>query len=73
MFERETTREKNLERNAKEAKAKARKEAARTGEPLDRVTEEDLAALERDFFAAIAEPAASQAATSAETPAATPR
>lgn len=54
MLERETLREKNLEKSAKEAKAKARKEAARTGEPLDHVTEEDLAALERDFFEAVA-------------------
>ena len=43
MLERETSREKGLERNAKEARAKARKEAARTAEPLDSVTDEDLA------------------------------
>eukprot|EP00887_Chlorella_sp_A99_P007769 scaffold20.g7769.t1 len=74
MLERETSREKNLEKNAKEAKAKARKEAARTGEPLDHVTEEDLAALERDFFAAVAAPAAAEpsAAAAAATPGSTP-
>jgi hypothetical protein len=43
MLERESSREGGLERSAKEAKAKARKEAARTAEPLDTVTEEDLA------------------------------
>lgn len=43
MLERESSREKNLEKSAKEAKAKARKEAARTAEPLDHVTDEDLA------------------------------
>ena len=43
MLERESSRERGLERSAKEAKAKARKEAARTAEPLDTVTEEDLA------------------------------
>ncbi|GAB4819199.1 hypothetical protein N2152v2_006245 [Parachlorella kessleri] len=52
MFERESSREKNLEKNAKEAKAKARKEAAKTGEPLDRVTDDDLLQLEREFFEA---------------------
>lgn len=43
MLERECSREKNLEKNAKEAKAKARKDAARTAEPLDGNTEEELA------------------------------
>ncbi len=42
MLERESSREKTLEKNAKEARAKARKEAARTAEPLDTVTDEDL-------------------------------
>lgn len=42
MFERESNREKNLEKNAKEAKIKARKEAAKTGEPLDKVTADEL-------------------------------
>ena len=43
MFERESSREKNLEKGAREAKFRARKEAARGAEPIDRVTEEDLA------------------------------
>ncbi|PSC71021.1 dynein intermediate chain axonemal isoform B [Micractinium conductrix] len=50
MFERESSREKNLEKSAKEAKAKARKEAAKTSEPLGAVTDEELAQLEKEFF-----------------------
>ena len=43
MLERESSRERNLEKSAKEAKAKARRDAAaRGGDPLDSVTEEDL-------------------------------
>lgn len=47
MFERESSREKNLEKSAKEAKAKARKEAAKTSEPLGAVTDEELAQVGR--------------------------
>jgi len=43
MLERESSREKNLEKSAKEAKVKARKEAAKTAEQLDSVTEDELA------------------------------
>ena len=50
MFERETTREKNLEKAIKEAKVKARKEQARRDEVKDNVTEEQLKALEDEFF-----------------------
>eukprot|EP00798_Chlamydomonas_sp_ICE-L_P028284 gene28284-31392_t len=50
MFERETQREKNLEKAIKEAKVKARKEAARKDEVADNVTEEQLKALEVEFF-----------------------
>ena len=43
MLERESSRERNLEKSAKEAKAKARRDAAaRGGDALDSVTEEDL-------------------------------
>lgn len=51
MLERESSREKNLEKSAKEAKAKARKEAARTAEPLDGATDEDLAQVRRGWSA----------------------
>ena len=37
MFERETGREKNLEKAAKEAKNKARKEAGKAGEASQKV------------------------------------
>lgn len=50
MFERETLREKNLEKAIKEAKVKARKEAARNSALGDNVTDADLANLEQDFF-----------------------
>ncbi|PNH11272.1 Dynein, intermediate chain, flagellar outer arm [Tetrabaena socialis] len=50
MFERETTREKNLEKAMKEAKVKARKEQARRDEVMDHVTEEQLKQLEDEFF-----------------------
>ncbi|GLC43800.1 Dynein [Pleodorina starrii] len=50
MLEREQTREKNLEKAIKEAKVKARKEMARKDEVTDRVTEEQLRALEDEFF-----------------------
>eukprot|EP00775_Hariotina_reticulata_P002074 gene2074-2393_t len=50
MFERETLREKNLEKAQKEAKVKARKEAARQAELADNITDDDLAALEDSFF-----------------------
>ena len=42
MFERETAREKNLEKAAKEARQKARKEAGKTGEAEKVLTEENL-------------------------------
>lgn len=42
MFERETAREKNLEKAAKEAKNKARKEAGKAGEPEKTMTDADL-------------------------------
>ena len=43
MFERETSREKNLEKAVKEAKIKARKEAAKGTEAAEKpLTEEDL-------------------------------
>lgn len=53
MLERETLREKNLEKAVKEAKAKARKEAAKKDEILDNVTGDDLKKLEEDFFSII--------------------
>lgn len=45
-----TSREKNLEKAQKEAKVKARKEAARQAELADNITDDDLAALEDNFF-----------------------
>lgn len=42
MFERETARERNLEKAAKEAKNKARKEAGKAGDTEKTLTEEDL-------------------------------
>ena len=42
MFERETARERNLEKAAKEAKNKARKEAGKAGEPEKALTDADL-------------------------------
>jgi len=42
MFERECGRERALEKAEKEAKGRARKDAARAAEPVTRVTEEDL-------------------------------
>jgi hypothetical protein len=43
MFERETSREKNLEKAAKEAKIKARKEAGKGNEVVEKkMTEADL-------------------------------
>lgn len=50
MFERETLREKNLEKAIKEAKVKARKEANRKDELPDNVSAQDLEALEAEFF-----------------------
>ncbi|GAX76954.1 hypothetical protein CEUSTIGMA_g4401.t1 [Chlamydomonas eustigma] len=55
MFERETTREKNLEKAMKEAKVKARKEAARKDEVADNITAEQLQAIEADFMKATSE------------------
>mmetsp|Transcript_4806 Transcript_4806/g.8358 ORF Transcript_4806/g.8358 Transcript_4806/m.8358 type:complete len:557 (+) Transcript_4806:181-1851(+) len=55
MFDRETQREKNLDKAAKEAKIKARKEAARKDEVQDSVTEEQLKAIEEEFMHATAE------------------
>lgn len=52
MFERETQREKNLEKAIKEAKVKARKEAARKDDVVDNITEEQLRELEDEFFKA---------------------
>lgn len=54
MFDRETAREKNLEKAIKEAKVKARKEAARKDEVADNVTEEQLQQIENDFMQATA-------------------
>lgn len=54
MFDRETQREKNLEKAIREAKVKARKEAARKDEVADNVTEDQLKALEDEFFKATA-------------------
>ena len=42
MFERETAREKNLEKAVKEAKNKARKEAGKAGEPEQALTDANL-------------------------------
>ncbi|GMH43207.1 hypothetical protein BSKO_11129 [Bryopsis sp. KO-2023] len=53
MLERETLREKNLEKAVKEAKIKARKEAAKKDEMVDNVTEESLKELEDEFFKTI--------------------
>ncbi|KAJ9518585.1 hypothetical protein QJQ45_018616 [Haematococcus lacustris] len=53
MFDRETQREKNLDKAIKEAKVKARKEAARKDDMADHVTEEQLRSLEADFLAAV--------------------
>eukprot|EP00955_Chlamydomonas_euryale_P087613 364310-Chlamydomonas_euryale.AAC.9 len=50
MFDRETAREKNLEKAIKEAKVKARKEAARKDELADNVTPEELQKIEDDFM-----------------------
>ncbi|WIA16722.1 hypothetical protein OEZ85_013376 [Tetradesmus obliquus] len=50
MFERETLREKNFEKAQKEAKVKARKDAARLAELADNVTDDDLLAVEDVFF-----------------------
>jgi hypothetical protein len=47
MLERETSREKNLEKIAKDARVKARREAARNAELVDTVTDEDLAEVRR--------------------------
>ncbi|KAG1662467.1 hypothetical protein FOA52_009675 [Chlamydomonas sp. UWO 241] len=55
MFDRETAREKNLEKAIKEAKVKARKEAARKDELADNVTPEQLQAIEDEFMAETAE------------------
>jgi hypothetical protein len=46
------SREKNLEKAQKEAKVKARKEAARKDELNDTVTDQQLQQLEADFFSA---------------------
>ena len=54
MFDRETQREKNLEKAIKEAKVKARKEAARKDEVAGSITAEQLQALEDEFFKATA-------------------
>eukprot|EP01025_Chloroclados_australasicus_P021583 TRINITY_DN22685_c0_g2_i2.p1 TRINITY_DN22685_c0_g2~~TRINITY_DN22685_c0_g2_i2.p1 ORF type:complete len:553 (-),score=78.42 TRINITY_DN22685_c0_g2_i2:347-2005(-) len=53
MFERETSREKNLEKIQKEAKIKAKKDAAKKEEILDTVTDEEIQELEENFFKAI--------------------
>ncbi len=54
MFDRETAQEKNLEKAIKEAKVKARKEAARKDEVADNVTEEQLQQIVSDFMQATA-------------------
>uniref|UniRef100_A0A7S3R946 Uncharacterized protein n=1 Tax=Dunaliella tertiolecta TaxID=3047 RepID=A0A7S3R946_DUNTE len=56
MFDRETQREKNLEKAMKEARIKAKKEATRKDEVADSVTEEQLRALESEFFSATKPP-----------------
>lgn len=53
MFDRETQREKNLEKAIKEAKVKARKEQARKEEAGDSITEDQLRSLEDEFFTAV--------------------
>lgn len=45
-------REKNLDKAAKEAKVKARREAARAADLADNVSDQDLAKLEDDFWEA---------------------
>lgn len=50
MLERETLREKNLEKAVKEAKVKARKEAAKKDDTAENMTEEDISKLESEFF-----------------------
>jgi hypothetical protein len=45
-------REKNLDKAAKEAKVKARREAARAADLADNVSDQDLARLEDEFWAA---------------------
>lgn len=71
MLDRETQREKNLEKAIKEAKVKARKEAARKDEVADNITEEQLKALEDEFFKSTVDesapppPAAENSATQA--------
>lgn len=49
MLERESGRERALEKAGKEAKTRAKREAARASEPVTRVTENELAEV-RDFF-----------------------
>jgi len=44
-----TNREKNLDKAAKEAKVKARREAARAADLADGVSDQDLARLEDEF------------------------
>jgi dynein intermediate chain 2 len=58
MFDRETQREKNLDKALKEAKVKARKEAARKDDVPDNITPEQLQALEQEFRAATVDDAA---------------
>ncbi|KIZ01610.1 hypothetical protein MNEG_6355 [Monoraphidium neglectum] len=52
MLERETLREKNLDKAAKEAKIKARREAARAADLGAGVSDQDLADLEDEFWRA---------------------
>ena len=54
LLERETLREKNLEKALKEAKVKAKKDAARREEALGGATgDAELAALEEEFLRAV--------------------
>lgn len=50
MLERETLREKNLEKAVKEAKVKARKEAAKKDDTTESMTDEHINKLESEFF-----------------------
>ncbi len=51
MQSKKPQREKNLDKAAKEAKVKARREAARAADLADGVSDQDLARLEDEFWA----------------------
>lgn len=50
MLERETLREKNLEKAVKEAKIKLKREAARKDEVIETISSSDIKNIENDFF-----------------------